>query len=338
MFGLGHSEKTPMKHRSGISLTLVLSLLVASLLGACIASAWGTGATQGQETRVSIEPRTSTGGRAGGKGPSSKLANLRLDLRVVLVPVTVTDALDRSVTDLPAERFRLMEDGVEQKIAFFSQEDGPVSLGFLFDSSGSMKNRIATSVTALEQFFLTSIPGDEYFLVQFSDQAHLLNGFTPEPETIKRSLGGVQAHGWTALLDAVALATHQMRLAKNPSKALLILSDGNDNNSRFSESEIRSRVLESDVRIYAVGILHRPRLLQQLAEETGGKVLVAQDLTELPDIVQKLSAEIRSQYVLGYASNSINDGKYHKLRVELTPAPGPQLRTSWRHGYFSPAE
>jgi VWFA-related protein len=321
-----------MVHRSGKSFTLVLSLFGAALLAACFASAWGAG--QGPETRVSIEPRTSPGA----KGAPTRLASLRLDLKIVLVPVTVTDPLERPVTTLPAERFRLLEDGVEQKIAFFSQEDGPVSLGFLFDSSGSMKNRIASSVEALEQFFLTSIPGDEYFLIQFSDQARLLNGFTPEPKDIKGSLRGVQARGWTALLDAVALASHQMRLAKNPSKALLILSDGNDNNSRFSESEIRSRVLEADVRIYAVGILHSPRLLQQLAEETGGKVLVAQDLTELPDISQKISADIRSQYVLGYASGSTNDGKYHRLKVELTPSPGPQLRTSWRHGYFSPAE
>jgi len=309
------------------------ALLSAALLGACFPSAWGADAA-GPEARVSIQPRAPSLI----KSTTAVPANLRVDVKVVLVPVSVTDALNRPITTLPVERFHVMEDGVEQKIAFFSREEGPVSLGFLFDSSGSMKNRIASSVDALKQFFLTTIPGDEYFLVQFSDQAHLLTGFTPEPEVIDEKLGVVQASGWTALLDAVAVAINEMRSAKNARKALLILSDGGDNNSRFSDAEIRSRVLEADVRIYAIGIMHRPRLLQQLAEETGGKVLIAQSLTELPDIVEKLSAEIRSQYVLGYSSSPMNDGKYHKVKVEVTPSPATELRTSWRHGYFSPGE
>ncbi len=259
-----------------------------------------------------------------------------MDVKVVLVPVTVTDSLDRPITTLQADRFRVLEDGVEQKIASFSREDGPVSLGFLFDSSSSMKERIASSVDALREFSLTGIPGDEYFLVQFSDEAHLLTGFTPDPASIQQKLGFVQAGGQTALLDAVALAANQMRLARNSRRVLLILSDGGDNNSRFSESEIRSRVVESDIRIYAIGIMHRNRLLQQLAEETGGSVLIAQSLAELPGIVQRLSAEIRSQYVLGYASNSMNDGKFHKVKVELTSPQRSQLHASWRRGYFSP--
>ena len=259
-------------------------------------------------------------------------------MKVVLVPVIVTDPLDHPVTTLSAERFRLLEDGVERKITTFSRDDGPVSLGLLFDSSGSMKNRIDSSVEALKQFFQTTIPGDEYFLIQFSDRAHLLGGFTPKAEDINEELGFIKAGGWTALLDAVSLGTNQMRSAKNPHKALLILSDGGDNNSRYSESEVRSRVLEADVRIYAICIMERPRLLQQLADDTGGTVLVAHNLTELPDIVQKLSAEIRCQYVLGYKSDSMNDGKFHKVKVELTPSAGPRLHASWRHGYYSPEE
>lgn len=315
-------------YNSGNSCTL--AVLSAAFLGVGCTSIWGADAT-GAETRVSIEPRASVPIGSARTTP----ANLRMDVKVVLVPVSVTDALDRPITALPVERFRLLEDGVEQKIAFFSHEEGPVSLGFLFDSSGSMKNRIASSVDALKQFFRTSIPGDEYFLVRFSDEAHLVRGFTPEPADIFGQLVVVQPSGWTALLDAVVVGINEMRSAKNPRRALLILSDGGDNNSRFNEAEVRSRVVEADVRIYAIGIMHRPRLLQQLAEETGGKVLIAQNLTQLPDIVEKLSEEIRSQYVLGYNSSSTNDGKYHKVRVEITPSPGTQLRTSWRRGYFS---
>jgi VWFA-related protein len=254
------------------------------------------------------------------------------------VPVTVTDTLNnRPVTDLSKEDFRIFEDGVEQKITWFGWEDGPVSMGLLFDTSGSMKNKIAASVSALSYVFQASIAGDEFFLLQFSDDVRMLSGFTNEPELVQRRLGIVQASGWTALLDAVALGTNHMRSARNSRKVLLILSDGNDNNSRFSESEIRSRVMEADLRIYAIGIAYRPRLLQRLAEETGGKVLVARDLNELPEVAQRLSAEIRSQYLLGYSPrNDAGDGKYRTVKVELLQQPGsPSFRASWRRGYYS---
>jgi Ca-activated chloride channel homolog len=261
-------------------------------------------------------------------------------VRMVLVPVTVTDTWNRPITALSKESFRVLDDGVEQTITSFTREESPVSLGLLFDSSGSMKTRIDGSVQALKEFFPTTIPGDEFFLVQFADQARLLGGFTTEPEEIYRRLGYVQARGWTALLDAVALSAHQMKTAKNSRKVLLILSDGNDNNSRFSESEIRNMVMEGDLSIYAIGLYYKPHLLQQLADETGGRVLVAQNMTELPDVVQRLSAEIRSHYVIGYKSTNLqNDGKYHKVKVELIQQPGtPPLRASWRHGYYAPSE
>jgi VWFA-related protein len=261
-------------------------------------------------------------------------------VKVVLVPVTVTDALNRPINVLSQDSFRVLEDGVEQKITSFAWEEAPVSLGFLFDTSGSMKNRIDASVAALKQFFLTTMPGDEYFLVQFSDQARILSGFTVEPGDIYRGLGFVQPKGWTALLDAIALGSHHMRFAKNRRRVLLILSDGNDNNSRFSESEIRNMVVEGDFRVYGIGLNHRPRLLQQLAEETGGNVLVAQNMSELPDVVERLSAEIRSQYLLGYSSsNPQNDGKYHRVKIELVqPAGAPPLRASWRRGYYAPSQ
>src|SRR5262249_46531522 len=145
---------------------------------------------------------------------------------------------------------------------------------------------------------------------------------------------------WTALLDAVAFGTHTMRMAKNRRRILLVLSDGVDNHSRFSESEIRRMVVEGDLRIYGIGLMHRPHLLQQLAEETGGRVLVAQNPGELPAVVERLSREIRSQYLLGYTSSiTALDGKYHKVKVELTLPPGtPPLRASWRRGYYAPGE
>jgi Ca-activated chloride channel family protein len=221
-------------------------------------------------------------------------------------------------------------------------EDGPVSIGLLFDSSGSMKNRIDASVSALKHIVQTSIPGDEFFLAQFSDDVRLLSGFTTDADDIQRRLGYVRASGWTALLDAVALGIHEMKSARNGRKVLVILSDGNDNNSRFTASEIRNRVMESDVRIFAIALSYRPRLLQRLAEDTGGSVLVAQDITELPDVVERLSTEIRSQYLLGYTpSNGARDGKFRKIKVELLQPPAASslressLRASWRRGYYA---
>ena len=175
--------------------------------------------------------------------------------------------------------------------------------------------------------------------MQFSDRARLLSGFTPDTGEIERELSGIRAKGRTALLDALALSAHQMKSAVNRRRVVLALSDGNDNNSRYSEDELRSMVMESDLQIYGIGLLHRPRLLQDLAEATGGSVLVAQSLGDLPAVVEQLSREIRSQYVLGYTSNRPNDGKYHRLTVELMRDPGaPALRLSWRRGYYAPEE
>ena len=136
------------------------------------------------------------------------------------------------------------------------------------------------------------------------------------------------------------MGTHQMKAAKNRRRVLVVLSDGNDNNSRFTETEIKNMVIEGDVRVYAIGLNYRPRLLRQLADETGGKVLVAQNMAELPDVVQRLSTELRTEYLLGYtSSNAPNDGKYHKVKIEVVqPAGAPPLHAAWRRGYYAPGE
>ena len=315
-----------MPSRPGFPLYIALGLTLWTF-------GWSGDAGQDQP-KVTITPRERQGTTTRGR------ANIRADVRLVLIPVTVTDALDRPFTTLKRENFSVLEDGVEQPITQFSREEGPVSLGLLFDSSGSMKNRLDGSVEALKQLFKTTIAGDEFFVVQFSDQPRLLGGFTKDPDEINRRLGIVQAKGWTALLDAFALSVHQMRSAANERRVLLVLSDGNDNNSRFTESEIRTLVVEGNLRVYGIGLLHWSRFLQQLAQETGGHVISVQKLADLPDAVQRLSREIRSEYVLGYLSaNPQKDGKYRKVKVELRPPPGaPRLHHSWRRGYYAPAE
>ena len=291
------------------------------------------GASFQDQPKVSIVPRQTDTRNA------RLAATLRLDVRMVLVAVSASDAQDHPVHTLTRDRFKILEDGVEQKINSFSFDEGPVSMGLLFDSSGSMKNRIDTSIESLRLLFRTTTQGDEFFLVEFSDKAQLLSPFTPDPAEIDRQLGTIRSKGWTALLDALAVGSNQMRSARNRRRVLLVLSDGNDNNSRFSEAEVRNMVIEGNLQLYGIGLLHRPKLLQNLAEQTGGRVLLAQNTKELPEVVERLSREIRSQYVLGYSSDRPSDGKYHKLTVQLVPEAGaPPVRLAWRRGYYAPGE
>jgi Ca-activated chloride channel family protein len=264
-------------------------------------------------------------------------STFRLDVKLVEIPVTVADQRDRPVLGLPQNAFRVLEDETEQEIVSFSRSDAPLSTGLVFDISGSMRNRIQDSRTAVEQFFAGSVKGDEFSLVTFSDSPELVHSFTPFTDEISRRLSSIHPHGWTAMVDAIWLSLQQMRRAANPRRALLVLSDGGDNNSRYSEGELLSLIRETDVRIYAIGLFERPRYLEKLAEETGGGVIWVRKLSDLPDAMEKLSVQIRNEYRLGYFSNRTkNDGKYHKVRVEVQPQDGKPMRVSWRRGYTAP--
>lgn len=273
--------------------------------------------------------------------PSS---SLRINVRMVLIPVTVTDPVGAPVAGLPRQDFRLFEDGVEQKVTTFASEDAPVSLGVVFDASRSMDPKLDQSRAAVSGFFRTSMPGDEYFLVEFNDKPRILSTFTRDIPSLEASLARIRSENWTALLDAVYLSIRQMRHASNPRKALLILSDGADNNSRYTESELRSAVREADVCIYSIalvghGFMNRHvRLLRQLSEETGGLTVQVQKPSELIPAVDRISDAIRHQYVLGYVpTNSANDELYRKIQVKLDQPAGPRkLRISWRTGYYAP--
>jgi Ca-activated chloride channel family protein len=269
-----------------------------------------------------------------------KQSNIRMDVNLVFVPVTVTDSWDRPVTDLNAGSFRIYEDNIEQKIVSVFEEDGPVSVGLLLDTSSSMRRRIDRSITAIGRFFQSTRAGDEFFLVRFADHPALVTGFTPNPQEIVRDLPNGLPQGWTALLDAVGLGVHEMKKAKNSRKALIVLTDGGDNNSRYTESEIKDLVMESDVRIYAIGISEQYRFLDKLASESGGKGYFAHKLDDLPGLIDRLSKDLREEYVLGYSPNNrLNDGKYRTLKVEVIP-PGreKQVNVVWRRGYYAPPD
>jgi Ca-activated chloride channel family protein len=180
--------------------------------------------------------------------------DIRVNTTLVLIPVTVTDPLNRFVTGLEKENFKLAEDKVDQIITSFSSEDAPISVGVIFDCSGSMSNKMDKSRQAVAQFFKTANPEDEFFLVQFSNDAQMIQPFTHNLEEIQNRLTFSQAKGQTALLDAIYMGLHEMKKAQNPRKALLIISDGGDNNSRYTTTEVKNLVKEADTQIYAIGM------------------------------------------------------------------------------------
>lgn len=268
---------------------------------------------------------------------------------MTLVNVSVLDPLGRIVTGLRQENFRVFEDGVEQEVVYFASDDVPVSIGVIFDMSNSMTDKIQKSRNAAVQFFRTSNPQDEFLLVEFNDQAQLITPFTNNVDQLQNQLLYTAAHGMTALYDGVYLGLSQMRSAHHERKALLILSDGGDNHSRYTETDIRRFVQESDVQIYAIGLFdsnggptpeeqHGPALLSDLTQLTGGRMFVVQNLSELPDIATKISMELRNQYVLGYIpSNRAQDGRWRKIKVRLRPPRGlPPLTVYAKTGYYAP--
>lgn len=288
--------------------------------------------------RIAIQPRL-VSARSAITAPS-----LRVDVRKVLVPVTVTDGNGAPVSRLPKQSFRILENGVEQDISWFSTEDTPISLGIIFDASRSMEDKIDQSRAAVSSLNRSLVAGDEYFLMEFSDRPRLLTPFTKDFSSIERRLIDIQSQNWTALLDAVYLSMRQMGHARNTRKVLLILSDGADNSSRYTESEMRSAVREADVSIYSIaivgkGLLSRHlRLLRQLSEETGGMMVQVQKMSEIHAAVDRINDAIRNQYLLGFTPrNNTPDGMFRKISVKLDqPAGAPRLHASWRNGYYAP--
>lgn len=334
----------------GKSITCGLRLALLLAVSTGLADDRADKTVEGQDAKVSIVPRLKPRADAEGVTPKS---NIRVDTTLVLIPVTVTDPLNRFVTGLDREHFRLEEDKVEQTITHFASEDAALSVGLVFDTSGSMGSKIQKSRQAAAQFFKTANPEDEFFLVQFNERPVLSMAFTTNTEEIQNRLTFTQSKGRTALLDAIYLALHEMKKAENPRKALLILSDGGDNSSRYTESEIKNLVREADVQIYAIGIfeplagrgrtaeeLAGPSLLSEVAEQTGGRHYPVENLNDLPDIAAKIGIELRNQYVLGYSpTNQDRDGKYRRVKVKLVQPRGlPPLRAFWRLGYYAPSQ
>ncbi len=306
-----------------------------------------------QEARPEIQPRSKPA-PTGPEADNRRLTpNIRIDTNLVLIPVTVTTPLNQFVTGMEKENFRLLEDKVEQEITYFASFDAPLSIGLVFDVSGSMSGKLNKSRQAAIEFFKTANPEDEFFLVEFNDRPQLVMPFTRATEEIQNRLTFSQAKGRTALLDGIYMALQELRKSHNTRRALLVISDGGDNSSRYTESEVRNLLREADAQLYAMGVfepigtrgrtaeeLAGPGLLSELATMTGGREFPVENLNDLPDIAAKIGIELRNQYVLGYKSkNQTRDGKYRRVTVKLNQPRGlPPLRALYRQGYYAPSQ
>lgn len=273
---------------------------------------------------------------------------MRVEVNLVLVPVTVTDTMNHPIIGLQKQDFAIYENSKPQQIKHFSSEDGPISIGLILDFSKSMTNKVDTERAAVAAFFRNANPEDDYFVVTVSDHPHLFASTTQSIGTIQASLSQIVPHGYTALLDAIYLAAAQMRNARYSRHALLIISDGGDNNSRYRFREIKEMLQESDIEVYALGLFDSgvfntyeefmgKRWLGQITDATGGRTLAVDNMARVPEAAATISRELRNQYILGYTPSKVAaNGKWQKIRVLVTSPFHSALQAYYRVGYSTP--
>jgi Ca-activated chloride channel family protein len=268
--------------------------------------------------------------------------------QVVTLAVTVTDPYHRLVAGLEKQNFEIYEDKVKQQVEYFSCDDVPASIGVVFDLSGSMKGKVGRAREALKAFIETSHDDDDVFLIGFNQRAELITDFA-DGGTILSHLTLTNPKGQTALYDAAYLGVEKVKQGRHAKRVLLLISDGQDNSSRYSYSELRKLLKEADVQIYCIGIveigggagsafdLQGQSLLEEIARVTGGKAFFPRSGVELEDITTRIALELRHQYSLGYVStNEQNDGKWRKIKVRVNPPRGiPQLSVRAKEGYYA---
>lgn len=297
----------------------------------------------GQEPRVSLESNPASG------SANRVDTHIRVTSDLVLIPVTVTDENDGVITGLKKEHFKLYDNKVETPITQFAVEDAPVSVGIVFDCSGSMGAKLLRAEAAVAEFMRTANPEDEFSLVAFNDRVRMLSDFTNDVAEIQNRLLFMRSGGETALLDAVYLMVQRLEHAKHSRKAILIVSDGGDNSSRYSARDVKKRLRESDVQIFAIGIFEPfgfrdrspeeyfgPALLDGMAKQTGGRLFEVDDVGQLEDAALKIGRALRNEYVLGFAPSGEHDGKYHQVQVKVPKIHGlPSMHASFRSGYYA---
>jgi Ca-activated chloride channel family protein len=271
---------------------------------------------------------------------------IRINVDLALVPVFVTDSYGRSVTGLARENFRVFEGSRQMPIQTFGRQDQPVAVGLIFDCSRSMRDKFATAREAARAFFEQLNPDDESFLITISDRAELRHSLTSDFRELQSALLFARPTGSTSLLDGIYMGLQQIKRAHNPRKALIVVSDGGDNNSRYTERELLSMAVESDTQIFAMGLHDNPQsqeesqgpaLLTDLCGRTGGVDFIIKNLSELHVAMGKVGVSLHNQYVLGYyPADNTNTGKYRKIKVQLMVPPNtPPLQVHARTGYYA---
>lgn len=272
---------------------------------------------------------------------------LRVDSNLVLVPVTVTDSRGGLVTDLSRTDFIVAEDKRSQELVSFSRENAPISLGVVLDVSGSMTKKMTKARAAVEEFLKNLDPEDEELLVTFSDEPELASGFTSDTAVIHKALLSASPRGRTALFDAVVLAIREMHNARYQRRILLLISDGGDNHSRFSQGQLRHLVEEEDLQIHAIGIHdQRPsmdesrgaQILKDLAAVTGGQHHAVDDVAELPPLARRMSLSLHDRYLLGYRPTPAGpSGTFRRIEVKVKqPKAASRVYVYARGGYRMP--
>jgi len=274
---------------------------------------------------------------------------VRVQTDLVTLTLTVQDLYGRYVTGLGKEAFSVTDNNQPQDITFFSDADAPISVGILFDVSGSMAgDKIQKARKALSRFLLTSHPSDEYFLIAFNSRAQLLLDRSRDADAVLRKLTLVQPKEDTALYDAVYLGIEKVTRGSHQKRALLIISDGQDNASRYNFGEVRRLMRESDVVAYTVGIIGKgdsssslgmqgQAFLDEISSVTGGKSFYPESDVEMDEIFERIAIELRHQYTIGYIPKDFApDGKWRKVKTKVKPPRGyPRLTVRGREGYYA---
>jgi len=290
------------------------------------------------------------GGAAGGQADFSRprpkgkpnAPSLRSTTSLVMVPVHVRGRTDAPVRGLAKEAFHVYVDDVEQEIRTFAEEEGPISAGIVFDASRSMEGRMQKAREAVERLFDTQMSGDEYMAVAFHSNPELVCAMTPDANRVRSRLSTLRAGGWTSLYDGIFLSAGLMKQATNARRVLVILSDGDDNYSRYTSAEVRRYLREAGVTVFAIGLSGdgfaglRGRALRSLTEETGGWFRAISNIDELNQAVGELSRGVRSHYVISISHRPSAAGgeKYRKIRVSLDTPGRKFMNVTARSGYY----
>jgi VWFA-related protein len=272
---------------------------------------------------------------------------IKVNVGLAVLPITVTDHGKHSAAGLKEENFEVYEDGRRQKIVLFEDKDAPVTVGLVVDNSLSMEPKRTAVVAAAMAFAKSSNPLDELFVVNFNQSIHFELPedvhFIRNPGELHAALSVIRSSGRTALYDAVGEALEHLKLGTGNKKYLIVVSDGGDNASHHSRSEILASAKRSNAAIYTVAILNEnfadqdPAFLGKLAHESGGRFYSPKTVPEVVSALELIARDIRQQYTLGYVPiNQTEDGKFRHIRVTAS-APGEgRLAVRTREGYLAP--